>query len=65
MDREHLNIVQPPYWIDISNSRVQRWACSRCGEEVTSSAYGLPRYRYCPMCGVKMTKFLGKGHSDG
>ena len=48
------------HWIDASTTREQKWKCSECGEETTSSAMGLPRYRFCPMCGAYM-----RGGNDG
>ena len=40
--------VEPYAW------RWETWVCSECGEEITSTIMGKPRYQWCPMCGADM-----------
>lgn len=32
------------------------WSCSECGEKISQSVMGEPRFKYCPMCGAKMAE---------
>ena len=32
----------------------ETWICSECGEKTVSTIMGMPRYKWCPMCGAEM-----------
>lgn len=58
-------------WIRIHDPYRPMFKCRRCGEVTSDSIMGMPRYRYCPMCGKHMTAepirpiFCSDGFADG
>lgn len=57
-DVEHMPTVEERKkgkWLHKSNlGWGETWICSECGEKTTSTIMGVPRYKWCPMCGAVM-----------
>lgn len=53
------DLLKKPYWKPLGDVFGLWFKCSRCGEVVASSVMGKPRYRFCPMCGVRMSNAVG------